>query len=145
MSGLDPAGRHHLRELILGLRAAGTTIIFSSHVLPDAEALCDRVGILARGRLRDVVSLRGEAEPQGYLMAVRRVTEATVATLQRLAAAPPAQDGTAWQVRVKGLEAVRAAVDAVHGAGGFVESLTPVRPSLEERFLEWVQDDSALD
>jgi ABC-2 type transport system ATP-binding protein len=51
MSGLDPIGRREVRELILRLRDAGRTIVFSSHVLSDAELLCSRVGILAKGRL----------------------------------------------------------------------------------------------
>jgi ABC-2 type transport system ATP-binding protein len=54
MSGLDPVGRRQVRDLILTLKEEGKTVIFSSHVLPDVEALCDRVGILVEGRLRRV-------------------------------------------------------------------------------------------
>jgi ABC-2 type transport system ATP-binding protein len=51
MSGLDPLGRRDVRALILRLRDRGVTVFFSSHVLSDAEALCSRVAILAKGRL----------------------------------------------------------------------------------------------
>src|SRR5262249_14474351 len=51
MSGLDPLGRREVRALILRLRDRGCTVFFSSHVLSDAEALCNRVAILAKGRL----------------------------------------------------------------------------------------------
>ncbi len=48
MSGLDPTGRKEMRDLIAALRTEGTSVIFSSHILPDAEALCDRVAIHPR-------------------------------------------------------------------------------------------------
>jgi ABC-2 type transport system ATP-binding protein len=51
MSGLDPLGRREVREIILGLRDEGRTVLFSSHILSDAEMLCSRVGILAKGTL----------------------------------------------------------------------------------------------
>jgi len=51
MSGLDPIGRKEMRELILGLKAQGKTVFFSSHITHDVEMICDRVGILVGGRL----------------------------------------------------------------------------------------------
>src|SRR5687767_14107255 len=56
MSGLDPLGRREVRNLILRLRDRGCTVFFSSHVLSDAETLCNRVTVLAGGRL--VASVR---------------------------------------------------------------------------------------
>ncbi len=57
LSGLDPIGRRELREIILGLKARGKTVLFSSHILSDVEEICDRVAILARGRLREIGSV----------------------------------------------------------------------------------------
>jgi len=51
MSGLDPIGRREFRDIILDLKRRGRTIFFSSHILSDAEAICDRVGILKDGRI----------------------------------------------------------------------------------------------
>jgi len=51
MSGLDPLGRRLVADLILEMRQNGQTVFFSSHILSDIEKLCDRVGILNRGRL----------------------------------------------------------------------------------------------
>jgi ABC-2 type transport system ATP-binding protein len=144
MSGLDPTGRHRMRELIREVNRRGTTVIFSSHVLPDAEALCHRVAILARGRLRDVVAVH-DADPVGWLMAVRQVTAETLASLQQMAAAPPAMEGDVWRVRLAGPDAVRRALAAVQRDDGLVESLVPLRPSLEERFLAHVPERQPLD
>ncbi len=57
MSGLDPFGRRDVRDLILEQRAKGVTVLFSSHILPDVEMLCDRVAILLRGRLERVATV----------------------------------------------------------------------------------------
>jgi ABC-2 type transport system ATP-binding protein len=145
MSGLDPAGRAHMRELIRSLAAEGTTILFSSHILPDAEALCSRVGVLARGRLRDVIRLDRDADPAAYLLAVRQVSAETLETLGRLAAAPPKAEGETWRVRLAGPDAVRAALDALRASEATLESLTPVHASLEERVLAHVASEGSLD
>jgi len=54
MSGLDPVGRHEIRELIQGLKDKGKTVFFSTHILSDAEALCDRVAVIHKGELRGI-------------------------------------------------------------------------------------------
>jgi len=54
MSGLDPIGRRDVRRLILELRDAGTTILFSSHILSDVEMICDRVAIINKGKVTSV-------------------------------------------------------------------------------------------
>ena len=51
MSGLDPIGRREVRDLLLALRSQGKTVFFSSHILSDVEAMCDRAAILSRGKL----------------------------------------------------------------------------------------------
>ena len=54
MSGLDPLGRRDVRDLIQQLQQEGKTVFFSTHILSDAEALCDRVAIINKGELRGV-------------------------------------------------------------------------------------------
>lgn len=51
-SGLDPIGRKELRDIILGLREAGKTVFFSSHILQDMEMMVDRVGIILNGEIK---------------------------------------------------------------------------------------------
>ncbi len=57
MSGLDPLGRMEVRRIIASLKARGVTVFFSSHILPDVEAICDRVAILNQGKLQEVGAL----------------------------------------------------------------------------------------
>src|SRR5882724_8768846 len=54
MSGLDPLGRREVRDIILELKREGRTVLFSTHVLSDAEMLCDRVGVIVGGKLRGI-------------------------------------------------------------------------------------------
>jgi len=54
MSGLDPLGRREVRDIILELKKEGRTVLFSTHILSDAEMLCDRVGVIHKGELRGV-------------------------------------------------------------------------------------------
>lgn len=57
VSGLDPIGRKEIKDLMLDLRRQGKTIFFSSHILPDAEALCDRVAIIINGEVGTIGTL----------------------------------------------------------------------------------------
>jgi ABC-2 type transport system ATP-binding protein len=57
LTGLDPIGRKEMKDIILEEKAKGTTIFFSSHILPDAEAVCDRIGIIINGEIRRVGAL----------------------------------------------------------------------------------------
>src|SRR5579862_7682041 len=83
LSGLDPLGRRDVRALILRLRDRGCTVFFSSHVLSDAETLCSRVAILAKGRLvttgrlTEILAFRAH----GWELVVSHVGSALVAML----------------------------------------------------------------
>jgi ABC-2 type transport system ATP-binding protein len=145
MSGLDPIGRHAMRELVRGLHAAGTTVIFSSHILPDAEALCDLVAILTDGRLREIVDVRLAAGAAVYHLVIGAVGPDTLAALERIAGAPATPQSGGWRLRLPGSAAVGPALDLVRSAGGTVESLVPAHPSLEDRFLAHVGANTALE
>jgi ABC-2 type transport system ATP-binding protein len=140
MSGLDPSGRKEMRDLIRSLKENGTSVLFSSHILSDAEALCDRVAILARGKLQEVVELSADTQaPASYALAVRGVSNGVLETLRRMAAEPVQGGPQRWRVVLRDEAGVRAALEALHGSDMFVESLTPQKPSLEQRFLRYAQ------
>jgi len=65
MSALDPVGRTKIRDVILRLKDEGKTVFFSSHILSDVEMICDRVGLLVNGKLKEIGKLEellGERE-----------------------------------------------------------------------------------
>jgi ABC-2 type transport system ATP-binding protein len=145
MSGLDPTGRKFMRDLIGELRRGGTTVIFSSHILPDAETLCQKVAILAGGRVQEVIDLHRDRGTAAYDMALRNVDYATLDSLRDLLHAQVAANGELHHVRLRSSADLETALDVVRRAGGHIESLNPVYPSLEERFLAHVGHGSSND
>ena len=146
MSGLDPAGRKHMRDLIFQLKRDGTTVLFSSHILADAEALCDRVAILASGRLREIVDLKEDSgAPTAYRLMCSGATERVREALTRIATGPPAGGPQRWTLTCKDRAAVQAALAQLHGTDVYVEAILPERPSLEQRFLHHARLGSGAD
>ncbi len=134
MSGLDPIGRREVRDLILSLRESGKTVFFSSHILQDAEMICDRVAILKRGSLLSVGSL-------DELVSDRvRWFEVTVrgSLPPGVEAGRPAGREDEHLVRVADIEALRELLDRVHDGDGQVVSVWPRRETLEDLFMESV-------
>ena len=74
MSGLDPVGRSLVKEIIKDLKKRGKSVFFSTHITADIEVVCDRVGVVAGGRLRAVDSVANilQSGVQGYLLQVNR-------------------------------------------------------------------------
>jgi ABC-2 type transport system ATP-binding protein len=144
MSGLDPSGRKEMRELIAALKREGTAVLFSSHILSDAEALCDRVAILASGRVREVVELSSDvALPSSYTMVVAGASGRALEALGRIATEPLAGGPLRWNVRLPDQGAVQSALAALHGTDAAVEAVLPERPSLEQRFMRYANGNGA--
>ncbi len=132
MSGLDPIGRHLVRDIILGLRRAGRTVFFSTHILSDAEALCDRVGVLRAGRL-----VRAGTLSELLRLDVQHM-EVFVSGLDEnapgLAATRRERVGERLRLQVDERDLGRT-VTAIEAAGGRILSVQPVRQSLEDYFF----------
>ena len=131
MSGLDPIGRREVRDLILALRAAGRTVFFSSHILQDAEMVCDRVAILFKGRLRSVGKLDAlvSRNVKWIEVTVRGEVPAGVGGDRTIA-----PDGSTL-LRVDGVPSLTKLLAAVPASGGEVVSVWPRRETLEDLFL----------
>jgi ABC-2 type transport system ATP-binding protein len=140
MSGLDPLGRRDIRALVLRLRDRGCTVFFSSHILSDAEALCGRVGIVARGRLlaagriSDLLSGNG----RGWELIVAGVSAESLAPLTSQAASVTSLDEGRHTLVLPSSAAPEPLVADLIAAGARIVSLTPVRQTLEEYFVERV-------
>jgi ABC-2 type transport system ATP-binding protein len=131
MSGLDPIGRHEVRDLMQVLKDEGKTIFFSTHILSDAEALCDRVAVLNQGEVRGISVVADLVkEVSGQVEIVFQGTNAAKA-LEKLATCRVAGE-TARAVLPASL--ADTAIDAIRNNGGKVISMTPVRRTLEEYF-----------
>jgi len=131
MSGLDPIGRREVRDLILAHRAAGRTIFFSSHILQDAEMMCDRVAIVFKGKLRSVGRLDDLVSREAKWIEVS-VRGTLPADLPGERATAP---GGTTLVRVEGVPSLAKLLAAVPAAGGEVLSVWPRRETLEDLFL----------
>ena len=147
MSGLDPMGRREVRELIFQLKAAGKTVFFSTHILSDAEALCDRVAILNRGRLVGVGQISELLKRRSDLGAdFEAVLECSspemLPKLESLAAKPLAASGRQYRMEIRE-ENIRKLLALFEGNGLRLISLNPVRFSLEDYFMEMFQDSDA--
>jgi ABC-2 type transport system ATP-binding protein len=133
MSGLDPLGRHEVRELIQGLKDEGKTIFFSTHILSDAEALCDRVAVIHKGELRGI----------GAINDIRTSVAGKSEVIWDGAHALPAVSGLLIESHVTG-ETVRGIVrsedidsllDQLRRQRARLISVTPLQGTLEEYFL----------
>jgi ABC-2 type transport system ATP-binding protein len=141
MSGLDPIGRREVRALMLGLRERGCTVFFSSHVLADAEALCSRVAILARGRLVASGSLSDllQFRARGWELIVSNLAPEVRGRLSArgLAVTAITADGRC-AVEIPGADAPAALLTELTAAGAQIVSLHPVRDTLEDYFMKQV-------
>ena len=134
MSGLDPMGRHMVKEVILDLRGRGRTVFFSTHILSDAEGLCDRVGLLRDGRLVTTGRLDEilRIDVSHLEVLVSGVAAGVVDRLTGVKGRRPLGERWSLEVEERSLAPV---LTAVHQAGGRILAVQPVRESLEDYFV----------
>jgi ABC-2 type transport system ATP-binding protein len=145
MSGLDPLGRRDVRQLILRLRDEGRTVFFSSHILADAEALCSRIAIVAKGRLMaagalaDILAVRmlgweivvdGLAAPPDTLRVPLAIHIQKVTKI----------DEQRYALEVAPHVKPEEAIAQVLGRTGRLISVNPIRETLEDFFVRQVAD-----
>ena len=133
MSGLDPMGRREVRELIERLKQEGKTVFFSTHILSDAEALCERVAVINQGELKGV----------GRVADLTSSVSGKVELIWRGTDIPAAIKGLGAQGNIIGdtvrvivpEESQEAALEVLRREHLRLISVTPLRTSLEDYFV----------
>jgi ABC-2 type transport system ATP-binding protein len=140
MSGLDPIGRRDVRDIILRLREQGKTVFFSSHILPDVEMICDRVGILAKGELKaigpvsDLIGSENENDHRVEIQ-VTGATEGLWEKANRLGGAVNEQGGVTL-ITMANQRSAEELLGYIQSDKGRLVSFVPHKRSLEDVFLE---------
>jgi ABC-2 type transport system ATP-binding protein len=137
MSGLDPMGRREVRDLMEQLKHEGKTVFFSTHILSDAEALCDHVAIINKGELQGV----------GAVADLTSSVDSKVELVWQGPAVPPLLRTLGAECHVTGTtvrtiipEANQdAVIEALRRERLRLVSVTPVRTSLEDYFMQKLQ------
>jgi ABC-2 type transport system ATP-binding protein len=141
MSGLDPVGRREVRDIILDLKRQGRTVFFSTHILSDAEMLCDRVAVLHEGKLQgmgapgEIVSI--ELLGMEILFEAGAGRPLPAGLLERAT-----QTGARYRVEVPEAD-LYGALDQLKASTARILSVTPVRPTLEDYFFRLVHSGPA--
>jgi len=141
MSGLDPIGRREVRDIILELKREGRTVMFSTHILSDAEMLCDRVGVIVGGKLRgvgapeEIVGMR--AQGMEILFELPGSGPRAAAIIGKAM-----KTGDRYRMQVSE-EELYPTLEQLRGAAAKILSVAQVKASLEEYFLHLIEAERA--
>ncbi len=137
MSGLDPLGRKDVRDLILSLRDEGKTVFFSSHILGDAEVICDQVAIIVNGNIVHqgyIDDLLGQ-EVSGVELVLEGI-DAPLFEELKVGATRAITQGPRFLLEFEDEASAQRVLERTLEAKGHVRSLVPRRRSLEDLFVE---------
>jgi ABC-2 type transport system ATP-binding protein len=141
MSGLDPIGRREVRDIILELKEKGRTVFFSTHVLSDAEMLCDRVAVLAGGKLQGIGSpaeiLSMEVQGMEILCDVPPARQLPAGLVEHAV-----RSGNRYHIRVPEAQ-LYDALAQLQVCEARILSVAPLRPTLEDYFIRLVEHPKA--
>ncbi|MFQ5588250.1 MAG: ABC transporter ATP-binding protein [Nitrospiria bacterium] len=140
MSGLDPIGRKQVRDIILHLKEMGKTVFFSTHILSDAEVICDEVAILVKGVLKNQGKLETLLDPktQSIDVCLRAASEKQLQGLKAVATAVSFYDQCGL-ISVPDEAHLSRLITWVQQEKAQIISITPRKESLEDIFMEKIQ------
>ncbi|MEW6686030.1 MAG: ABC transporter ATP-binding protein [Candidatus Edwardsbacteria bacterium] len=142
LSGLDPLGRKDIKDLILKLKKEGKTIFFSSHILPDAEMLCDRVGIIVKGKLLSVGRLDEllSAKVKSIELTVAGLKEEEIEKISPFASLL-VKSGEKTLFNFDNEEKLQNAIQVVKSTEAQIISLAQQKESLEDYFSRRIKEE----
>ncbi len=140
MSGLDPVGRKEVRDIILHLKEQGKTVFFSTHVLSDAEMICDQVGIIIKGSLQNVGDLQSLLNPKvrSIDVSVKGLSEETLSRVQPMASATNIGDN-ATLLKIDDEALLPKLLQVLHQEKAQIISVIPHKETLEDIFMEEIR------
>lgn len=140
-SGLDPLGRKMVLDLILKLKEQGKTVFFSTHILPDAEVVCDSVGIIINGELRKSGKLSDLlGKTKGYQIEFTGITDQKILKrIERLSKSRIEINEDVMTVEASEDELYNI-VEIIRIGDGKLLRITPQKRTLEDVFIEEVKE-----
>jgi ABC-2 type transport system ATP-binding protein len=148
-SGLDPAGAKEMRDIVRSEADRGATVFFSSHVLGQVEAVCDRVGIMRRGEIVAEDSIEGLREAAGgdetLVLTVDSASETQIGAVRAIDGVSGAStDGGTVTVSCDS-DVKTTVIGTLEEQGVAVKDFRTESASLEDLFLAYTEDDSGAD
>ena len=139
MTGLDPIGRREVRDMVLELRDQGKTVLLCTHVLADAVVMCDRVGIVVGGKVRDQGLLSDLLDPKVLRVDVlfrapEEVASETAASIGARVSLRSTAEG--WVASLSEQGDLGQFLTACVAGGGEVLQVTPHKETLEALFIQ---------
>ena len=147
MEGLDPIGRHEVRELLRSLRAEGRTILVSTHILSDVEVLCDRAAIIVEGRVHRTGLLADVIQPKvlGCELALSGMPPELLEKARKDAVWVREDPNGVVHLRFSSAETGQSLARESVSRGGQLRSLTPLRESFDDFFYRFVKESAPHD
>jgi len=149
LGGLDPLSRHQFKEIVMKLSKRGTTVLFSSHILSDVQDVADRIGIISRGKIKQIGTLN---DLKSHLSAEKTVEVLlsyasekwiefrSIKNVNRVEQTSPGRVLVNLEVGSDEDQVVNDIVQSIAKLGIRIRGITLLSPSLDEIYLNYVQE-----
>lgn len=138
LSGLDPLGRREIKDLITEINKKGKTVLFSSHILSDVEAICSRVGIIINGKMKQVGNLRDILKSEIKYVEIEFEGIDNIKSLSKYGKIRT--EKTINYLRIENEKNRNKVISEIIKKDGKILSIVPVKRTLEEHFVKVINE-----